>query len=382
MSLDLPTSESITSQGTGIRTEEMLLNVGPQHPSTHGVLRLVVKIDGETITEAKPVIGYLHRGTEKLAEDLTYTQIIPYTDRLDYISAMTNNYVLCHAVETMMGLEVPERAEYLRVIAMELNRIASHFVWWGTYLLDIGAMSPFLYAFRDREMILDLLNELCGARMTFNYMRVGGVKWDAPPGWIEKVKEFVQYMKKELANYHKLVTGNEIFISRLTGVGKYDAKTAIDYALSGVMLRCTGVKWDLRKDEPYSIYNRFEFDVPTATEGDCMARYQLRMAEVEQSLRILEQALEQFPQEGEIMGKVPRVIRPPAGETFVRIESPRGEIGVYIASQGKDKPWRLRFRRPSFSNLQILPKLLVGANMANMVTILGSIDIVLGEVDA
>jgi NADH-quinone oxidoreductase subunit D len=382
VSLDVPTSEVITSQGNGIRTEEMLLNVGPQHPSTHGVFRLVVKIDGETITEAIPVMGYLHRGTEKLAENLTYTQIIPYTDRLDYLSAMTNNYVLCHAVETMMGLEVPERAEFLRLIAMELNRIASHLVWWGTYLLDIGAMSPFLYAFRDRETILDLLNELCGARMTFNYMRVGGVKWDAPPGWIEKAKEFVQYMKKELPNYHKLVTGNEIFISRLTGIGKYDAKTAIDYSLSGVMLRCTGVKWDLRKDEPYSLYNRFEFDIPTATEGDCMARYQLRMAEIEQSLRILEQALEQFPQEGEIMGKVPRVIRPPVGETFVRIESPRGEIGVYIASQGKDKPWRLKFRRPSFNNLQILPRLLVGANMANMVAILGSIDIVLGEVDA
>lgn len=380
MSIDMST-HTITSESTGIRTEEMLLNVGPQHPSTHGVFRLVVKIDGETITEAVPVMGYLHRGTEKLAEDLTYTQIIPYTDRLDYLSAMTNNYVLCHAVETMMGLEIPERAEFLRVIAMELNRIASHFVWWGTYLLDIGAMSPFLYAFRDRETILDLLNELSGARLTFNYMRVGGVKWDAPPGWVEKVGEFVQYMKKELPNFHKLVSGNEIFISRLKGIGKYDAKQALDYSLSGVMLRSTGIKWDLRKDEPYSIYDRFEFDIPTATEGDCLARYHLRMAEVEQSLRILEQAVAQFPKEGEIMGKVPRVIRPPAGETYVRIESPRGEIGVYIASQGKDKPWRLKLRRPSFNNLQILPELLVGQNMANMVAILGSIDIVLGEVD-
>jgi len=367
---------------TGIRTEEMLLNVGPQHPSTHGVFRMVVKINGETITEATPVIGYLHRGTEKLAEDLTYTQIIPYTDRLDYLSAMTNNYVLCHAVETMMGLEIPERAQYLRLIAMELNRVASHLVWWGTYLLDIGAMSPFLYAFRDREIILDLFNQLCGARMTFNYMRIGGVKWDAPPGWIEKVGEFVQYMKKELANYHRLVSGNEIFINRLRGIGRYDSRTALDYSLSGVMLRCTGVKWDLRKDEPYCIYDRFDFDVPVATEGDCLSRYHLRMAEIEQSLRILEQAVAQFPKEGEIMGKVPRVIRPPAGETYVRIEAPRGEIGVYIASQGKDKPWRLKFRRPSFNNLQILPALLKGENIADMVAILGSIDIVLGEVDA
>jgi NADH-quinone oxidoreductase subunit D len=379
--MDIINTHTETSADTGIRTEEMLLNVGPQHPSTHGVFRLVVKIDGETIKEATPVMGYLHRGTEKLAENLTYTQIIPYTDRMDYLSAMTNNYVICHAVETMMGIEVPERAEFLRLIVMELNRIASHMVWWGTYLLDIGAMSPFLYAFRDRETILDLFNELCGARLTYNYMRIGGVKWDAPPGWIDKVKEFVQYMKKEINNYHALVTGNEIFINRLRGIGRFDAQTALDYSLSGVMLRSTGVKWDLRKDEPYCIYDRFEFDVPTATEGDCLARYHLRMAEIEQSLRILEQALAQFPSEGEIMGKVPRVIRPPVGETFVRIESPRGEIGCYIASQGKDKPWRLKFRRPSFNNLQILPKLLEGENIANMIAILGSIDIVLGEVD-
>jgi NADH-quinone oxidoreductase subunit D len=381
MNRDILLTNATTSPESGIRTEEMLLNVGPQHPSTHGVLRLVVKIDGETIKEATPVMGYLHRGTEKLAENLTYTQIIPYTDRMDYVSAMTNNYVLCHAVETMMGVEVPERAQFLRLIAMELNRVASHLVWWGTYLLDIGAMGPFLYAFRDRESILDLFNELCGARMTFNYMRIGGVKWDAPPGWIDKVKEFVQYMKKELNNYHKLVTGNEIFINRLRGIGKFDQKTALDYSLSGVMLRSTGVKWDLRKDEPYCIYDRFEFDVPTATEGDCLARYHLRMAEIEQSLRILEQALDQFPSEGEVMGKVPRVIRPPAGEAYVRIESPRGEIGCYIASTGKEKPWRLKFRRPSFHNLQILPKLLEGENIANMVAVLGSIDIVLGEVD-
>lgn len=381
MNQNIITTNVETSSATGIRTEEMLLNVGPQHPSTHGVFRLVVKIDGETIKEATPVMGYLHRGTEKLAENLTYTQIIPYTDRMDYVSAMTNNYVLCHAVETMMGLEIPERAQFLRLIAMELNRIASHLVWWGTYLLDLGAMSPFLYAFRDREKILDLFNELCGARMTFNYMRIGGVKWDAPPGWIEKVKDFVQYMKKEIKNYHQLVTGNEIFLSRIEGIGKFDAKTALDYSLSGVMLRSTGIKWDLRKDEPYCIYDRFDFEVPTGTDGDCITRYHLRMAEIEQSLYILEQALEQFPSEGEVIGKVPRVIRPPAGETFVRIESPRGEIGCYIASQGKDKPWRLKFRRPSFTNLQILPKLLQGENIANMIAILGSIDIVLGEVD-
>nr|WP_309098290.1 NADH-quinone oxidoreductase subunit D [Fredinandcohnia onubensis] len=364
-----------------IRTEEMLLNVGPQHPSTHGVFRLVVKIDGEIITEATPVIGYLHRGTEKLAEDLQYTQIIPYTDRMDYLSAMTNNYVLCHAVETMMNIEVPERAEYLRILAMELGRIASHLVWWGTYLLDIGATTPFLYAFREREMIINLLNELSGARLTFNYMRVGGVKWDAPEGWIEKVKEFVPYMRSQLPGYHQLVTGNEIFRDRVIGVGKYTREDALNYSLSGTNLRCTGVKWDLRKDEPYSIYDRFDFDVPTRDGGDAWARYHCRMEEIEESLKIVEQAVEQFPEEGPIMAKVPKIIKAPKGEAYVRIESPRGEIGCYISSDGKKEPYRLKFRRPSFYNLQILPKLLKGENMANLITILGAIDIVLGEVD-
>lgn len=363
-----------------IRTEELLLNVGPQHPSTHGVFRIVVKLDGEVITEVDPVMGYLHRGTEKLAENLNYTQIIPYTDRLDYVSAMTNNYVLVHAVETLMQLEIPERAEYLRLIVMELQRIASHLVWWGTYLLDIGAMSPFLYAFRDREIIINLFTELCGARITYNYMRVGGVKWDAPEGWIEKIRNFIPYMKDKLDEYNSLVSGNEIFLARIKGIGTYDAQTAIDYGLSGANLRCTGINYDVRKNQPYGIYDRFEFDVPVGTKGDCHERYLLRLEEIRQSLRILEQAIEQFP-EGEIMGKVPRVIRPPAGEVYSRIESPRGEIGCYIVSKGKAEPYRLKFRRPSFVNLQILPKLLVGETMTNLITILGGIDIVVGEVD-
>ncbi|WHY00546.1 NADH-quinone oxidoreductase subunit D [Neobacillus sp. DY30] len=364
-----------------IRTEEMLLNVGPQHPSTHGVFRLVVKIDGEIITEATPVIGYLHRGTEKLAENLQYTQIIPYTDRMDYLSAMTNNYVICHAVETMMGIQVPERAEYLRVMAMELGRIASHLVAWGTYILDLGATSPFIYAFRDREMIINMLNELSGARLTFNYMRVGGVKWDAPEGWVDGVREFVPYLREQLKGYHNLVSGNEIFLDRVKGVGVYSKEEAINYSLSGPNLRSTGVKWDLRKDEPYSIYDRFDFNVVTRDEGDCLARYHVRLDEIEESLKILEQACEQFPAEGEIMAKVPKIIKAPKGEAFVRIESPRGEIGCYISSDGKKEPYRLKFRRPSFYNLQILPKLLVGENIANLIAILGAVDIVLGEVD-
>jgi NADH-quinone oxidoreductase subunit D len=365
-----------------IRTEELLLNVGPQHPSTHGVFRIVVKIDGEVITEATPVMGYLHRGTEKLAESLNYTQIIPYTDRMDYVSAMTNNYVLVHAVETMMDLEIPERAQYLRLVVMELQRIASHLVWWGTYLLDIGAMTPFLYAFRDRERIIDMFNELCGARLTYNYMRVGGVKWDAPAGWLDKVREFIPYLRKNLEEYKTLISGNEIFLARIKGIGKYDAQTAIDYGLSGANLRSAGVKWDLRKDQPYSIYDRFDFEVPVGTNGDCYDRYLIRMEEIRQSLRILEQAMAQFPTDGDILGKVPRVIRPPEGEAYVRIESPRGEIGCHIVSRGKAEPYRLKFRRPSFVNLQILPKLLVGETMTNMIAILGGIDIVVGEVDA
>lgn len=365
-----------------IRTEEMLLNVGPQHPSTHGVFRIVVKLDGEVITDATPVMGYLHRGTEKLAEDLSYTQIIPYTDRMDYVSAMTGNYVLVNAVEKLMQVEIPERAQFLRLIVMELQRVASHLVWWGTYLLDCGAMSPFLYSFRDRETIIELFNELCGARLTYNYMRVGGVKWDAPEGWLGKVRNLVAEMKEKVHEYDALVSGNEIFLSRVKGVGKYDAQTAINYGLSGANLRCTGIKRDLRKDEPYCIYDRFQFDIPTRTEGDCHSRYLIRLEELTQSLRILEQALEQFPEDGDIMGKVPRVVRPPVGEVYAAIESPRGEIGCHIVSKGKDKPYRLKFRRPSFVNLQILPKLLIGETMSNMVVILGGVDIVVGEVDA
>ncbi|MFC4076702.1 NADH-quinone oxidoreductase subunit D [Salinithrix halophila] len=365
-----------------MRTEEMLLNVGPQHPSTHGVFRLVLRIDGEIIREARPVIGYLHRGTEKLAEDLTYTQIIPYTDRMDYLNAMNNNHAVVHAVETLMGIEVPERAEYLRVIVNELNRIASHLVWFGTYLLDIGAMSPFLYAFRDREKIVDLFNELCGARLTYNYMRVGGVKWDAPKGWILKVADLVRELRVKQQEYRDLAGGNEIFLSRVTGIGKYNAETAIRYGLSGPCLRCTGIQRDLRKDDPYSIYDRFDFDVPVAVNGDCRDRFNLRMEEITQSLRIVEQAVESFPESGPVMAKVPRVLRPPEGEVYVAVENPRGELGVHLVSKGKDKPWRIHWKRPSFSNLQILPHLLEGENVANLIAILGAVDIVLGDVDA
>jgi NADH-quinone oxidoreductase subunit D len=300
---------------------------------------------------------------------------------MDYLSAMTNNYAIVHAAEKLMGLEIPDRAEFLRVIVMELNRVASHLVWMGTYLLDIGAMSPFLYAFRDREQILDLFNELCGARLTYNYMRVGGVKWDAPKDWIGKVDHFVTYMQKQMKEYHQLVTGNEIFIQRTKGIGVYDQETAINFALSGANLRVTGLNWDLRKDAPYSIYEQFEFDVPVGEVGDLYQKYLCRMKEIDESLKIVAQAVANFPSEGKIMGKVPRVLRVPEGEVYVGIESPRGELGCHIVSKGKDKPWRIKFRRPSFYNLQILPTLLKDENLSNLVAILGGIDIVLGEVD-
>jgi len=372
---------ALLDEKDNVRTEEMLLNVGPQHPSTHGVFRLLVKISGETILEAEPVIGYLHRGTEKLAEDLQYTQIIPYTDRLDYVAAMLNNYALCHTVEEALGVEIPERAEHLRVIVMELQRIASHLLFVGAYLLDLGAMSPFLYAFQERERIMQMFNEISGARLTYNYMRVGGVKWDAPPGWIEQVRTFVPFMKEKIKMYDDLITGNEIFLNRVRGIGKFTTETALAYGMSGINLRSTGSDWDLRKAKPYSIYDRFEFDVPVGQNGDCYDRYILHMMEMKESLRIVEQAVAAIPS-GPVLGKVPKLIRVPAGEYYSGIEAARGELGFYIVSEGKDKPYRLKIRKPSFVNLQLLPELLRGQSLSNLIAILGAVDIVLGEVDA
>ncbi len=363
-----------------LRSEEMILNVGPQHPSTHGVFRLVVTLDGEQIVDADPVVGYLHRGTEKLAENLQYTQIIPYTDRLDYLSSMLNNYALVHSIENAMDLEIPARAQYLRIIVTELNRVASHLVFTGTYLLDLGAMSPFLYAFIEREKIVDLFNEICGARLTYNYLRVGGVKWDAPTGWLQKVKEFVPLMREKLRMYDDLIAGNEIFLNRVRGIGKITQEEAVNFSLSGINLRSTGVKWDLRKDVPYGIYPEFDFEIPVGQNGDCLDRYWLHMHEIKQSLRIIEQALDKIS-DGPVLGKVPKLIRVPAGEYYAGIEGSRGELGVHIVSDGKDKPYRLKLRRPSFVNLQILRKMLIGESMANLIAILGAVDIVLGEVD-
>lgn len=365
-----------------IRTEEMLLNVGPQHPSTHGVFRLKVKIDGEIIHEAVPVIGYLHRGTEKIGEDLTYQQFIPLTDRLDYLNAMSGNYVWCNTVEKLMGVEVPERAEYLRVIALELNRITSHLVWWGTYLLDLGALSPFLYAFRDREYIFNMFVKLCGARMTYSYMRVGGVRYDAPEGWFSELKELIKVLRKNFDEYDVLVSGNEIFQMRTIGVGRITREQVIDRGLSGPIARASGVNTDIRRIEPYSIYDRFEFDVPIRHEGDSQARYLVRLEEMRQSLRIVEQALHQIEKtDPTIQAKVSRIIKPPVGEVYTRAEASKGELGIHLVSDGSPKPYRIKLRRPSFVNVSILPDLLIGQNIGNLIAIFGSLDIMLGEVD-
>ncbi|QRF24434.1 NADH-quinone oxidoreductase subunit D [Alicyclobacillus sp. TC] len=366
----------------GERMEEMLLNVGPQHPSTHGVLRMLVRARGETIVDAEPVIGYLHRGTEKLAENLQYTQIIPYTDRLDYLASMLNNYAFCHTVETALGLEVPERAEYLRVIVMELQRVASHLLFVGAYLLDLGALSPFLYVFQERERIVQLFNRICGARLTYNYMRIGGVKADAPSGWLEDVRDFLPFMRERIEMYDRLITGNEIFLNRVRGIGVFDTKTALEYGISGINLRSTGFRWDLRKQQSYSLYDRFNFQIPVGQHGDCFDRYYLHLLEMRESLRIVEQALEQMPKDGPVIGKVPKMIRVPAGEYYTSIEGARGEIGFYIVADGKDKPYRMKIRKPSFVNLQLIPELLRGQSLSNLIAILGAVDIVLGEVDA
>lgn len=360
---------------------EMLLNLGPQHPSTHGVLRVVLKLDGEVITDAECDLGYLHRGVEKLAENRTYPMIIVLTDRDDYLSAMNNNWGYCLAIEKLLKVEIPQRAEYIRMIVGELNRIASHMVFYGTFGIDIGAFTPFLHAFgRDREEILDLFEEICGARITYNFVRVGGVMLDAPEGWIGRVKQFVDRMKPRLEEYDKLLTYNPIFMDRTIGVGKISGAQALDYGATGPILRASGVPLDLRKDHPYSLYNEVQFNVPVGKNGDCYDRYMVRRQEMTESLRIVEQACAKI-QDGPVMGKVSKVYRPGAGEVYAQHEGPRGWLGYYVISDGTDRPYRLHIRPPSFINLMTLKELVKGWKVADVIAILGSLDFVLGEVD-
>ncbi len=360
--------------------EEMTLNMGPQHPSTHGVLHLLLKMDGEVITEARPDIGYLHRGMEKIAEKRTWGANIALSDRWDYIASMSNNFAAVLGPEKLMSITVPKRAEYIRVIMAELNRIASHLIFFGTYGIDIGAFTPFFYAFREREKILDLYESVCGARLTYNYFRIGGVSADLPEEFIPGVKAFINYFRPKLKEYDTLLSTNPIFMDRTVGVGAITKEEAIDWALSGPNIRASGVNFDLRKDDPYSVYSEFDFNIPTGKNGDCWDRYMVRMNEMKESARIVEQALEKL-EPGDIMAKVAKVIRPPAGEIYTHVEAPKGELGVYCISDGSTMPYRYKVRGPSFVNLAILQKMLKGLRIADVVAVLGSIDIVLGEVD-
>ena len=321
-----------------VQSEEMLVNMGPQHPSTHGVLRIVLRTDGEMVLEAIPHLGYLHRCKEKIAENLAYYQYIGYTDRLDYLAAMNNNHAWAMAVEKLADIEVPQRAEWIRVLAVELNRIASHLVSFGAYGLDLGAFTPFLYAFREREYILDLFEQLCGARLTLSYINIGGVTWDLPPLFLEKLTEFLDYFDPKIDEYNDLLSFNHIFIKRTGNIGVIPRDMAIDYALSGPTIRGSGIPLDLRRDRPYSIYDKLEFDVcvgdgSRGTLGDCWDRYWVKMAELKQSVRILRQCIKQMP-EGAFRAKLPRAMKVPAGEVYAEYENPRGHLGFYIESQG------------------------------------------------
>ncbi|MBX2976385.1 MAG: NADH-quinone oxidoreductase subunit D [Ignavibacteriaceae bacterium] len=373
------------SDYSNLKTEEMVLNMGPQHPSTHGVLRLEIKLDGELIVEVKPHVGYLHRCFEKHCEAMTYPQIVPYVDRMDYLASMSNELGYAIAVERLMGIQVPERVEYIRVIMAELQRIASHMVALGTYGLDIGAFTPFLYLFADRERILSIFEETCGARLLYNYIWVGGLSHDLHPDFIRKAKEFVTYFRPKITELNNLLSYNKIFIERTANVGILPIETAINYGMTGPNLRASGLKWDLRRDDPYSIYDKFEFDIPVGkgwvgTLGDCWDRYFVRVLEMEQSLNILDQALAQIP-DGDVTSAIPKRIKPAERQIYTRVENPRGELGYFIVSKGGLQPHRVKVRPPSFISLGLMNELCKGHLVADVIAILGSIDIVLGEVD-
>lgn len=364
----------------GIQSQEMLLNMGPQHPSTHGVLRLVLKLEGETVVDCTPVIGYLHRGIEKILENRPVMGGIRYMDNADYLSPMLNEIAYAGAVEQLMGIEPPRRAQYIRLLTGEMQRIASHLVAVGTYLVDLGAFTPILWTFRDREGILSLFEALGGSRFNVNYLRVGGVLHDFPKGWLKACETYFDQFEKNMVELEELITGNEIFESRTQGVGYVDPQQAIAYGLTGPMLRASGVNWDLRVHRPYMAYREVPVNVQVRQEGDCYARYKVRVQEIWESIRLCRVAMDKMPG-GPIGTRTPIALRPPRGETYFAIESSKGELGVYFISDGSEYPWRAKLRGPSFVNLQILPELLRGHKMSDVVAIMGSLDIVLGEVD-
>ncbi|TET47372.1 MAG: NADH-quinone oxidoreductase subunit D [Dehalococcoidia bacterium] len=364
-----------------VRTEPFVLNMGPVHPSTHGVFRMRVTLDGEVVVDIEPIFGYLHRGIEKLAEQRTYTGIIPLTDRLDYISSMSNNFAYCLAVEKLAGIKVPERAEYIRVIIAELQRVAALLIAVGAFLNDCGAFfTPFLYMFRERERIVDLFEMVSGQRLTYNYMRVGGVSQDLPDEFMPALRKFMNMMPRFMAEYDRLLVQNEILIARAKGVGILTGEQAINCSVSGPVLRASGVNWDIRKADPYSIYDRFDFAIPTQTTGDCYDRYRQRVEETRQSLHIIRQAMEQIPS-GPVRAELPQLIRPPAGEAYAHIEAPKGELGFYLVSDNSIAPYRCHIRPPSLINLTALRDMVRGWKIADLIIIFGSIDITVGEID-
>ena len=372
--------ETATPQATFLDANEIVINMGPQHPSTHGVLRVILKLDGEKVLGAECVIGYLHRGVEKIAEHRTYGQFAPYVDRMDYVAAVSNGLGYCETVEKLLGVEAPPRAKYVRTILTELNRISSHLLWLGTHALDIGAITPLFYCFREREEVLKIFEAYCGARLTTHAFRIGGLQYELYDGFEEQVKSFCDFFLKKVDEYEILLTHNRIWLERTKNVGILKADQAIDLAVTGPLLRASGVKWDIRKAMPYAAYEEFEFDIPTGTNGDTYDRYLVRVEEMRQSVRIIRQAVSRIPT-GPVMAKVPKIIKPPAGEVYHSIESPKGELGYLVASDGSTQPYRVRVRPPSFINLQALDRMVKGHLVADVVAIIGTIDIVLGEVD-
>jgi NADH-quinone oxidoreductase subunit D len=364
--------------------EHLVVNIGPSHPSTHGVCRIVVELDGERVVRAEPVIGHLHRGIEKMAENRTYLQVVPLTDRLDYVGSMYANWAYCRAVERLAGIRVPERAEYLRVIVCELQRIASHMMSIGSSGADTGAFTAFMYAFNQREMVIDLFEALCGARLTYNYVRPGGVAFDLPEGWVEQCRAFVAQHPSAMVELDRLLFGNVIARARLKGLGVLDAKDAVAWGVTGPSARGSGVDWDLRRDDAYSVYPRFDFDVPLGERGDAYDRARVRLWECVESCRIISQALDQLAgfEPGTIRAEgLPRLIAPRPGDAYDHIESARGSLGVYLVSDGSVRPYRMKVRSPAFSNLSVLPMLARGHTLSDLVVILGSLDPVFGEVD-
>jgi NADH-quinone oxidoreductase subunit D len=365
----------------GLRSEEMVLNMGPQHPSTHGVLRLVLVLDGETVVKCTPVMGYLHRGMEKIFENRPYFHGARYIDNADYLNPMINEVAFVGAIEQIMGIEAPRRAQYIRLIVSEMSRITSHLVAVGTYGLDLGAFTPVLWAFRDREGLMDLFEAISGHRFTHNYMRPGGVTHDIPPGWLKNLEQWLdRFESVGLPELDELLTGNEIFDARTQGVGYIDPQQAIAYGLTGPNLRASGVAFDLRTARPYGAYREIAVRPQTRQEGDCFARYRVRMMEMAESVRLIRAGLDKLPG-GSVSQRVPIALRPPRGETYFAVESGRGEEGIYMISDGSEYPYRAKLRAPSFVNLQIMPELLRGNKIGDVIAILGSIDIVLGDVD-